>query len=74
MLSDTDWSAIQLTLELAGVTTALLLVICVVLDAIVAARDEEWHPGTRILNTLPVVVVGRDDDAHLWRALLSSCA
>jgi molybdate transport system permease protein len=56
MLSDSDWSAIRLTLELAGVTTALLLVIGTPIAWWLARTRSAWKGAVGAVVALPIVL------------------
>ncbi len=56
MLSDTDWSAIRLTLELASVTTALLLVIGTPVAWWLARTRSAWKGAVGAVVALPIVL------------------
>ena len=56
MLSDTDWSAIRLTLELASVTTALLLVIGTPVAWWLARTRSAWKGTVGAVVALPIVL------------------
>jgi molybdate transport system permease protein len=56
VLSDTDWSAIRLTLELAGVTTALLLVIGTPIAWWLARTRSAWKGAVGAVVALPIVL------------------
>lgn len=56
MLSDTDWSAIRLTLELATVTTALLLVIGTPIAWWLARTRSTWKGAIAAVVALPIVL------------------
>ena len=56
MLSDTDWSAIRLTLELASVTTALLLVIGTPIAWWLARTRSAWKGAVGAVVALPIVL------------------
>ena len=56
MLSDTDWSAIRLTLELASVTTALLLVIGTPIAWWLARTRSPWKGAVGAVVALPIVL------------------
>ena len=56
MLSPTDWSAIRLTLELAGVTTALLLVIGTPIAWWLAGTQSMWKGPVGAVVALPLVL------------------
>ncbi len=56
MLSDTDWSAIRLTFELASVTTALLLVIGTPIAWWLARTRSVWKGAIGAVVALPIVL------------------
>jgi len=56
VLSDTDWSAIQLTLELASVTTLLLLVIGTPIAWWLARTRSAWKGAVGAVVALPIVL------------------
>ena len=56
MLSDTDWSAIRLTLELASVTTALLLVIGTPIARWLARTRSVFKGAVGAVVALPIVL------------------
>jgi len=56
MLSDADWGAIRLTLELASVTTALLLVIGTPIAWWLARTRSAWKGAVGALVALPIVL------------------
>jgi len=56
MLSDSDWSAIRLTLELASVTTALLLVIGTPIAWWLARTRSAWKGAVGAVVALPIVL------------------
>ena len=56
MLSDTDWSAIRLTLELASVTTALLLVIGTPIAWWLARTRSVFKGAVGAVVALPIVL------------------
>ncbi len=56
MLSDTDWSAIRLTLELAAVTTLLLLVIGTPIAWWLARTRSTWKGVVGAVVALPIVL------------------
>jgi molybdate transport system permease protein len=56
MLSDTDWSAIRLTLELATVTTVLLLVIGTPVAWWLARTRSAWKGAVGAVVALPIVL------------------
>jgi molybdate transport system permease protein len=56
VLSDTDWSAIRLTLELASVTTALLLVIGTPIAWWLARTRSAWKGAVGAVVALPIVL------------------
>jgi molybdate transport system permease protein len=56
MLSDTDWSAIRLTLELASVTTLLLLVIGTPIAWWLARTRSAWKGAVGAVVALPIVL------------------
>jgi molybdate transport system permease protein len=56
VLSDADWSAIGLTLELASVTTALLLVIGTPIAWWLARTRSAWKGAVGAVVALPIVL------------------
>ncbi|MHB1214073.1 MAG: molybdate ABC transporter permease subunit [Thiobacillus sp.] len=56
MLSDTDWSAIRLTLELATVTTVLLLFIGTPIAWWLARTRSAWKGAVGAVVALPIVL------------------
>ena len=56
MLSQDDWSAIRLTLELAGLVTVLLLLIGTPIAWWLARTDSMWKRPIGALVTLPMVL------------------
>jgi molybdate transport system permease protein len=56
MLVDSDWSAIRLTLELASVTTALLLVIGTPIAWWLARTRSAWKGAVGAVVALPIVL------------------
>jgi molybdate transport system permease protein len=56
MLSATDWSAIRLTVELAAVTTALLLVIGTPIAWWLARTRSAWKGAVGAVVALPIVL------------------
>ena len=56
MLSDTDWSAIRLTLELASVTTVLLLFIGTPVAWWLARTRSAWKGAVGAVVALPIVL------------------
>ena len=56
MLSDTDWSAIRLTLELATVTTVLLLIIGTPIAWWLARTRSSWKGAVAAVVALPIVL------------------
>ena len=56
MLSDTDWSAIRLTLELAAVTTVLLLFIGTPIAWWLARTRSAWKGAVGAVVALPIVL------------------
>lgn len=56
MLSDTDWSAIRLTLELATVTTVLLLIVGTPIAWWLARTQSSWKGAVAALVALPIVL------------------
>jgi molybdate transport system permease protein len=56
VLSDTDWSAIRLTLELASVTTLLLLVIGTPIAWWLARTRSAWKGAVGAVVALPIVL------------------
>ena len=56
MLSDTDWSAIRLTLELASVTTVLLLIIGTPIAWWLARTRSAWKGTVGAVVALPIVL------------------
>jgi molybdate transport system permease protein len=56
MLSDTDWSAIRLTLELASVTTVLLLFIGTPIAWWLARTRSVWKGAVGAVVALPIVL------------------
>ncbi|WP_310448248.1 molybdate ABC transporter permease subunit [Thiobacillus sp.] len=56
MLSDTDWSAIRLTFELASVTTLLLLVIGTPIAWWLARTRSAWKGAIGAVVALPIVL------------------
>ena len=56
MLSDTDWSAIRLTLELASVTTLLLLFIGTPIAWWLARTRSAWKGAVGAVVALPIVL------------------
>ena len=56
MLSDTDWSAIRLTLELASVTTLLLLVLGTPIAWWLARTRSAWKGTVGAVVALPIVL------------------
>ena len=56
MLSDTDWSAIRLTLELASVTTLLLLLIGTPIAWWLARTRSAWKGAVGAVVALPIVL------------------
>ncbi len=56
MLSESDWGAIRLTLELASVTTALLLVIGTPIAWWLARTRSAWKGAVGALVALPIVL------------------
>ncbi|QEA12031.1 molybdate ABC transporter permease subunit [Comamonas flocculans] len=55
-LSADDWSAIRLTLELASLTTALLLLVCTPLAWWLARTDSRWRAPIGAVVALPLVL------------------
>jgi molybdate transport system permease protein len=56
MLVDSDWSAIRLTLELASITTALLLVIGTPIAWWLARTRSAWKGAVGAVVALPIVL------------------
>lgn len=56
MLSDTDWSAIRLTLELASVTTVLLLFIGTPIAWWLARSKARWKEAVATIVAMPLVL------------------
>ena len=56
LLSSEDWSAIVLTLELAGVTTMLLLLLCTPLAWWLAHTRSRWRAPIGAVVALPLVL------------------
>ena len=56
MLSDTDWSAIRLTLELATVTTVLLLIVGTPIAWWLARTRSSWKGAVAAVVALPIVL------------------
>ncbi|HYP67064.1 MAG TPA: molybdate ABC transporter permease subunit [Thiobacillaceae bacterium] len=56
MLSETDWGAIHLTLELATVTTVLLLLVCTPIAWWLARTRSVWKTPVRAVVALPLVL------------------
>ncbi|WP_425605275.1 molybdate ABC transporter permease subunit [Diaphorobacter limosus] len=56
MLSPEDWSAIRLTLELAGITTVLLLVLCTPIAWWLAHTPSRWRGPVGAVVALPLVL------------------
>jgi molybdate transport system permease protein len=56
VLSDTDWSAIRLTLELASVTTVLLLIIGTPIAWWLARTRSAWKGTVGAVVALPIVL------------------
>jgi molybdate transport system permease protein len=56
VLSDTDWSAIRLTLELASVTTLMLLVIGTPIAWWLARTRSAWKGAVGAVVALPIVL------------------
>ena len=56
LLSPEDWSAIRLTLELAGVTTVLLLVLCTPIAWWLAHTPSRWRGPVGAVVALPLVL------------------
>jgi molybdate transport system permease protein len=56
VLTDTDWSAIRLTFELAGVTTLLLLVIGTPIAWWLARTRSAWKGAVGAVVALPIVL------------------
>jgi molybdate transport system permease protein len=56
VLSDSDWSAIRLTLELASVTTLLLLVIGTPIAGWLARTRSAWKGAVGAVVALPIVL------------------
>ena len=56
ILSSEDWAAIRLTLELASVTTALLLVLCTPLAWWLAHTPSRWKGPIGAVVALPLVL------------------
>ncbi|MBT9539458.1 molybdate ABC transporter permease subunit [Thiobacillus sp.] len=56
MLSDTDWSAIRLTFELASITTLLLLVIGTPIAWWLARTRSAWKGAIGAVVALPIVL------------------
>lgn len=56
MLSPEDWSAIALTLKLASVTTALLLVLCTPIAWWLAHTSSRWKAPIGAVVALPLVL------------------
>ncbi len=56
MLSDTDWGAIRLTLELATVTTVLLLLVGTPIAWWLARTLSKWKAPVRAVVALPLVL------------------
>ena len=55
-LSPEDWSAIRLTLELAGTTTLLLLVLCTPIAWWLAHTPSRWRGPVGAVVALPLVL------------------
>ncbi|HQQ70584.1 MAG TPA: molybdate ABC transporter permease subunit [Alicycliphilus sp.] len=55
-LSPEDWSAIRLTLELAGITTAALLVLCTPIAWWLAHTPSRWRGPVGAVVALPLVL------------------
>jgi molybdate transport system permease protein len=51
-----DWQALFLTLRLAGLTTAILLVIAIPLSALIVLGSGRWLAGLEALAALPLVL------------------
>ncbi|HKF50286.1 MAG TPA: molybdate ABC transporter permease subunit [Terracidiphilus sp.] len=51
-----DWQALFLTLRLAGLTTAILLVIAIPLSALIVLGRGRWLAGLEALAALPLVL------------------
>ena len=56
LLSPEDWSAIRLTLELAGITTVLLLVLCTPIAWWLAHTPSRWRGPVGAVVALPLVL------------------
>ena len=56
LLSPEDWSAIRLTLELAGITTVLLLVLCTPIAWWLAHTPSRWRAPVGAVVALPLVL------------------
>lgn len=56
LLSPEDWSAIRLTLELAGITTVLLLVLCTPIAWWLAHTPSRWRDPVGAVVALPLVL------------------
>ncbi|MBS0467657.1 MAG: molybdate ABC transporter permease subunit [Proteobacteria bacterium] len=56
MFSPDDWSAIRLTLELAGITTVLLLVLCTPIAWWLAHTPSRWRGPVGAVVALPLVL------------------
>ncbi len=56
MFSPDDWSAIRLTLELAGITTVLLLVLCTPIAWWLAHTPLRWRGPVGAVVALPLVL------------------
>lgn len=56
LLSPEDWAAIRLTLELAGITTVLLLVLCTPLAWWLAHGRSRWRGPVGAVVALPLVL------------------
>ena len=56
LLSPEDWSAIRLTLELAGISTVLLLVLCTPIAWWLAHTPSRWRGPVGAVVALPLVL------------------
>ena len=56
LLSPEDWSAIRLTLELAGITTVLLLALCTQIAWWLAHTPSRWRGPVGAVVALPLVL------------------
>lgn len=56
LLSPEDWAAITLTLELAGITTVLLLILCTPLAWWLAHTHSRWRGPVGAVVALPLVL------------------